>query len=329
MTKVSFSSISDFRVCPRFWYYRWELGRRPAGSGQAPSDFGTAFHAAQATLRTEDLAAAVVTWNKESVRLSWEQRVVGHTLLIAYQAKYQGDPEYRVVCTPLVEAVVEVPLLDPNGEPSGITLKGVIDAVAYDTSGCTVPIECKTTAADIQSEAYWRRAEHGGQASTYMVLCAAAHRPAAYLLWDVIKVPRLNRQLATPLDKRDYYVRDCKWGKAGQLKPGQRENDETHEEFQQRVLDTILGDPEQYFARMRITKTEVEQYEHRADLWGYAKLMEFAMANPDLPVIPRNPDSCNRFGRPCEYDPVCWKGASIFNENLYQVRRRRELPVAG
>ncbi len=322
---VRFSGIADFRTCPRMWYIKHQLGIVPITADNTPSGFGNAFHNALAALRTDDLAAAVATWADQSERgeFTWEQRVIGRTLLIAYAARYNHDSEYRVHGVPVIEAELEIPLLDPSGDDSGIVLQGHIDAVAYDADGCTVPIEDKTTGSDITSESYWKRAERGGQAGTYLLMCATAGREAAYLLWDAIRVPRVERYLATPVDRREFYVRDCKYGKAGDPRPGTRLANETPEAFEARIVEMVTSRPDDFFQRQRIVKTEDELVDHRIDLWGWAVQMREAVANPEMPKVPRNPEACFKFpSNPCPYVGPCFEGASLSNSKLYTIRSK-------
>lgn len=320
---VRFSGIQDYRLCPRLWYIKHRLGYEPVQAGNSPSAFGTAFHNALAALRTENLDTAVRLWDTESAGFTWEQRVIGHTLLIAYAARYNHDAEFRVHGVPVIEAEVEIPLLDPYGTDDGLILQGHMDAVAYDANGSTYIIEDKTTGSDITAESYWTRAERGGQAATYLLLCSTAGRPAAGVIWDAIRVPRLERRMATDIDKREFYVRDCKYGKAGEPKPGTRLTDETPEEFQARIVEMITTRPDDFFVRQRITKTESELYDHRIDLWGWATLVRKSAATNVGPAIPRNPDACNKFpAHPCAYVPVCWQGASLDNMKLYRIRSK-------
>ncbi len=88
----------------------------------------------------------------------------------------------------------------------------------------------------------------------------------------------------------------------GKLYANMRERDETPEEFYVRLLQDIKERPEFYYARGDVVRLEQDEIEHSQDLWHQSRLMrEMELARR----APRHLGQCKRFGRFCNYFPVC------------------------
>jgi hypothetical protein len=94
----------------------------------------------------------------------------------------------------------------------------------------------------------------------------------------------------------------------GKLYANLRDRDETSEEFFVRLLSDIKERPDFYYARGDIVRLERDEREHSHDLWHHARVMrEMQLAKR----APRYLGSCKRFGRMCNYLPVCEGTISI------------------
>lgn len=327
MIRLSYSAITEFQTCPRKYYYSSVLKRGARGSMGRALGFGLAFHEAQAVLwegGDDRLDKARARWSEAAAReaLSFEDTLLGEVLLLGYSLRWD-DFRLNYQGAPLVERRVTVPVLDLQGNPDPeLELVCVFDVVAMDMDGTTVPVEHKTTTSPIDPGApYWQRLEMNLQASIYYIVAGDAGRPVNHILWDVIKAPRLERLLATPVERREFYTRPPKGKSAGDPKPGTRLVDETADEFAARVMDQILTDPAGYFQRQAIYRSEDEIARVRADIWMTGQSMLHSLRTG---AYPRNLDSCQKFNRPCPYLPVCTGQTDIEDERVYTIRRRND-----
>jgi hypothetical protein len=149
--------------------------------------------------------------------------------------------------------------------------------------------------------AYWQKvALTDRQVSLYLMAAEQKGWGQTEILYDVLFKPRLR------LSKN-----------------------ESPEAFEHRVLRDIAEAPERYYQRGTIVRLEHEHVAHRKDLRGIVHLMEAARAmGPD---VPRNVDSCFKYGAPCEFIAVCGGGADIMDDTLFEPkvssRRRQESAV--
>lgn len=333
--RLSYSSISTYQLCPRKYAYSYVERREGIGGRSRPLGFGSAFHAAQEALwgwsgESTDpgrLQGARKAWADAAAteQLSFEDTLLGEVLLIGYAARWD-DLRLSFHGTPLVECKVELPVLRPDGTPDPeLVLVCVFDVVTYDADGSSVVVEHKTTKSDVSpGSAYWGRLDGNLQASIYWLAAADHGRDVQCVLWDVIRAPLFKRADATPLADREYYKRPPAGSgfKPGDLKPGQRIADETADEFAERVMSKVLAEPNAYFGRQELARSDDELDRVRMDLWAVGRQMVHAVRTG---AFPRNLQSCNAFNTPCDYLPVCKGEASIDDPQLYRLRVREEV----
>ena len=325
--QLSYSSISEFQLCPRKWYFNRIERRSRRGGNDRSLGFGTAFHAAQEVLwgsdgtAEEKLPAVLKRWQQaaDEEQLSTEDRILGEVLLIGYSVRWD-DFKLTHNMLPIVEERAVVPVLDLNGNPDpDLELCIVLDVRTLTADGETIPVEHKTTTSPIDEGApYWQRMDQSMQVSLYYMALSDAGHQVGHVLLDAVRAPKMERHLATPVEKRQFYVKAGAWGKVGDPKPGTRIVDETPEEFVQRVQEMVLGNPGGYYARHKLYRDEFELERTRADLWMQGKLMQYAVDNN---LFPRNyPEACTKFNRECQYLPVCKGEVEITDERVYQIR---------
>lgn len=335
--RTSYSAITDWQRCPRYYGYKHVERIDRIGSKGRSLGFGSAFHLAQAKLWSWEgdhadparLQGAAQEFARAALEegLSYEDRVLGEILLIGYTARWD-DLRLSFHTPPIVEQKVIAPILAPNGEPDEeLEVAAVFDVVAYDEEGRTIPVEHKTTVSDISpGSAYWNRLELNLQASLYYIVASDVGRYVGHVLWDAIRAPELKRLQATPPEKREFYVRkterkDGTVAMPGDPKPGIRLNDETANQFAQRVMGEVLSNPLGFYGRLPLHRDESELDRVRYDLWSASRQMLHAK---ETGLFPRNLDACFKFNRPCQYLPVCRGEASIEDPALYRVRESRE-----
>ena len=170
--------------------------------------------------------------------------------------------------------------------------------------------EFKSSSEDVGAgSVYWKRLKVDVQVDTY----TAAVPQAIGVFYDIVQKPKQRPQLATPLDQRKYTKPTTK-EPVSRLYAGQREVDETPEEFQARVMLAILEDPDRYYQRGVIVRLEAEREAAAADRWQTATQLRDSKR---LKIFPRNPDACMSWSRACDYLPVCCGEAAIDDPFLY------------
>lgn len=325
--RVSHSSVQDFLRCPRRWYLKWVAGINAVGPVSRPLDIGRAFHKGQEQWWTLEgdvatrLQAAHQAFHAAcSPDMSWEDRVIGPQLLTGYAVRY-ADDELRFHAIPLAERKVILPVLDPDGHPDPeLEYTVVFDVLGYDADGSTVLVEHKTTSSDLMGVKFWQRFDTSLQLPLQMLAALDSGREPSKLVVDVVRAPVMHRAKATPIERREFYVRDSKWGKAGDPKPGTRLRDETREEFEARAQEMLLAAPDAFFARKEYFPNEETLAAARLDVWSVGRQMLDVVKRGGY--APRSPDGCEKYGSVCEYDPTCWRGAALTDTRLYAVRSR-------
>lgn len=172
-------------------------------------------------------------------------------------------------------------------------------------------VEHKTTSSDIApGSTYWRKLTLDTQVSQYLRGVDSVDG----MLYDVIRKPSIRPYKATPEESRKYT-------KAGALYAGQREADETPEEWAERLIADISAKPDAYYRRGTIVRTSEEASEAMRDTWLVAGSIRESMAND---AWPRNPGSCDSYGRTCEYWPVCAGETTIDDDRKYRTSEAGE-----
>lgn len=97
----------------------------------------------------------------------------------------------------------------------------------------------------------------------------------------------------------------------------QRAEDETVEEYRERISGLITKEPWHYYQRGIVTRRDLEIEEARWDLWLTAKQIREI---EKVGRYPRNPNSCTMYSRTCAYFDVCWSGGDINDPHLFETR---------
>lgn len=268
------------------------------------------------------------------------RRAVLEALMLGYHERWQdmtwhGAPYDGAPMEVLaVEREFTAPLTNPStGKPSkSLQRGGKIDAlvrvridkapgmpamvhVPFDTLPVWV-VEHKSSGEDFSPGSdYRRRLRLDTQVSGYHVGARALNLGSvAGVLYDVIGKPGLRPQKATPRDKQ-------KWTKPTKTQPsrlysGQRETDESVDEFQSRVIDWIAGGDA--YARFEVTRLAHEEEAAARDTWQRAQEIRDARR---LGRFPRNASSCGMYGRTCAYLPIC-EGTATENDGTRYRRAK-------
>ncbi len=296
---VSHSELATFRRCPTEWRFRYVLRREPKGPKSQALTKGTAIH---------KVIGAYHRGEKPDLSgLAPQDRAV----VRGYRA-YWGDPD-RQVDVEKTDVPFQI-MIDPT-----IMVVGEFDAkgVRKDTKKKTI-VEHKSTSEDItMGSAYWNKvALVDSQVTSYLLASRIMGWGEVEVLYDVLLKSTMKRQFATPLEKRQY-TKATKT-QPSRLHADQREVDETEDEFEYRVLEDIFKRPEHYYQRGVVVRLEQDHAAHIKDVKGTVRLLQLARDMGEN--VPRNTDSCFKYGRPCDFYPVCSSGVDVLDDTFYQKK---------
>ena len=282
------SRLSALRTCQRLHKFRYLDGYRPVKTADALR-FGTLVHLGleawwKADSNRLEHALVAMTGEADPFELAKAQ-----AMLIGYDARWL-DADLTVLA---VEEQFETELRNPETGAASRTwrLGGKIDAIIKDAKGQVWLVEHKTSSEDISSGSdYWKRLRMDAQVSDYLDGARALGFEPAGVLYDVLRKPGLR-----PL-------------KANK----QRTEDETPEEYRARCIADLEADS---FQRSEVVRLERDVDESRFDRWQLAVQLQESIRTERYP---RNPNSCVRFGRTCEYLVVCCGEASLEDSSLFR-----------
>lgn len=287
------SEMRVFRRCQREHHFMYGLGYRPTSDVESLR-FGSAIHLGlEAWWLGKGLDAAIEAATSAAADPYEAARL--RVLLRGYDARWSSECH----CVAGVEVEFRAPLINPGTGAASRTymLGGKID-VLLDRGF----IEHKTTAQEIGvGSTYWRKLALDSQVSTYYAGAKALGREVEGCVYDVIRKPAIRPLRATPEESRKYT-------KDGRLYANQRAEDETVEEYEARLTEEVGAHPDRYYQRGEVVRLEAEEREAQLDAWQISR----AMRNADkAQAFPRNADACERYGRMCEFFPVCSGTASL------------------
>lgn len=286
---ITNSEIATHRTCARRHHYRYELLLRPRSSDKALHT-GHQAHDFQELWWAEERRAALAMPSEP---------LIG-ALMAGYDARWGDETQWE-------SREVENEHYVTLGEPvmgTQLVLGSKLDGLVINTRTLELYVrEFKTTAYDIApGSMYWQSIRLNTQIDTYSYILRQEGVEVSGTLYDVVHKPRLEPLKATPADQ-------IKWTKAKPAtknKPaepsrpyaGVRLKDETDDEFAARVALTIGEEPERYYGRAIIRRAAEQIEEFVDELEHYSR--QLIVAPPH-----RNPDSCIKFNRLCEYHPLC------------------------
>lgn len=306
---LTVSSTKAYRRCPREYYLGNVKLLRPRRERAQALRYGSAVHLGLETyLSTGDIQAAIATLT--TADLDPFDAVRAEVMLIGYDARW-ADSGLETIA---VEAEFDCPMTNPATGAASRTyrLAGKIDAVVRLPDGRVAIMEHKTTSVDISGGSpYWERLRLDAQVSTYFVGARSLGFDPEVCIYDVLRKPGIRPRLATPMESRRYK-------KDGSLYANQRTEDESPEQFRDRLIEAVSAAPDAHFARGEVVRFESEEKDAAHDMWMVGRMIR----NSELAGRwPRNPDACERYGRFCEFWPLCVGQAS---EDEYDVGEAHE-----
>ena len=309
-TILTHSSRKTFQGCPRKYKLSYVDGYRPTEEREALF-FGKLFHAGlEAWSKSgRDLSAAKkAVWDQMQEAENADEYLYAKisALLGGYHRRYKDEALVLVAA----EQAFRTPILNPETaqESKLYVNEGVIDRIVMDDGRHKI-LETKTTVDDIAPDSdYWRLLSIDPQISNYYLGATALGYTVESCIYDVIRKPSLRPYKATPLEARKYT-------KDGKLYANQRENDETPEEYYNRLCIDIAQDADKYYARQEIPRSKSDLSEAMFDTWHTAQTIHFYELKDKWP---RNTNSCVTTYGKCPYLNVCLGMASIEDEALFK-----------
>lgn len=216
------------------------------------------------------------------------------------------------------EEAFQVPIVNPETGRASRTFvfAGKIDRRVVLSDGRKAIEENKTTSDDISMESdYWKRLRVDTQIARYVLAGRSLGHPVDTVLYDVTKKPTMRPSnvpltdeegVKIVLDADGARVRTKdgkKWRESGDTAQGYvlQTRPETPDEWAARLHAAVSANPEAYFARREIPRTDSELAEARRDLWDHAQILHQCDTENRWP---RNSAACIGFGR-CQYLDLC------------------------
>lgn len=272
------SRMSALLACLRKHYWRYEVGLRRTVDADALR-FGSAWHVAmEARWEKKDIAAVFEAAISSKTQLDELQLAMLSGMLAGYYTRYQDDPIKSV--HPEVE--FNVPLVGSRT----FNVAGKIDGLAVLHDGRLALVEHKTAGCDIAPDSdYWLRLRGNAQVMQYVLAARSLGWDVALVIYDVARKPAIR----------------------------QKQN-ETPEQFGERLAADCQERPEFYFARREVPVLDDDLAEFQVQRLVMGRMIlscrkEARNARKPEHGWPRNvgETSC----RICEYSGFCLQNTGV------------------
>lgn len=318
------SRLKVAQECPRKHHYRYEVGLSAVAPDAPALLFGTsAHHGLEAWWRAHQegapqLALAAALHAAESSYPSDDLFALAllKALVTAYDARWSEWA--RTVEVIGVEVPFECELRHPVTRETAQTWRvaGKIDALVRLADGRAAIIEHKTTSGDAGAGSdYRRKLTLDAQVSTYFMGAEALGHAADLCVYDVLRKPAIKPLLATPEESR-------RVKKDGTPYAGIRLADESHLEYEARLLQGIAADPDRYLIHAEIVRSDEERAAHAWALWHAVRAIEetrrAARVSRDVRAVPQHAGACMTHHSPCAYLPICEGTANARDPSRYR-----------
>jgi hypothetical protein len=306
---ITNSRLRAFRRCPRYHQHAYVDLVRPVEQSYALR-FGTLIHLGLEHYWKADTFKLSAAFSAMRAAESDEFELVkAEELLRGYSIRWADDGWETIA----VEKEFSVPLVHPaTGEVFPARLGGKLDALARKDGRVYIP-EHKTSSEDISpGSVYWQKLTLDSQVSTYLQAAKEmGYSDVAGVLYDVLLRPPMEPKKATPEESRKY-TKATKT-QPSRLYANQRDTDESLEEYRIRLREDIASDPDCYYQRGTVVRTESEEREAAFDLWHWSEAVLRGG------YAPRNTEQCRTVYGTCPYLSVCTGVDSL--DNVLKFRR--------
>lgn len=307
--ELSATSIECFMSCRRQYWFRYIQKLRPLRR-ETPLTMGSAVHSGQeylfkccvdSPIDRDALRETVLgEYSADELALAGTDPLVAIEMVMAWDKAVEWREKWKFL-------EVEPKLRVPAGTGRRLIVR--FDGVVQDRKTKTKYIlEHKTIKGRVDD----RRLNHllwDTQASVYVLAARETGHDVAGIIYNFMPKPTFTKALATPSDKRKYK-------KDGTLYSNMREDDETDEEYMQRVRDWYtenMFDPT--FFRQHIVMRNKNQVEMMVN--------QVKMIASDIRACERagtfymNPAACKILS--CPYQQVCLEDTPEVRDANYRV----------
>jgi len=299
MLRISYSSTSTFRECPRKYHYRYRMGRVPTTDADVLR-LGKAVH------------QALEHWWEDGPEAARGFLLTNADIITPVEAakvsamlEHYNPPrdEYEVIAT---EKRFELALPDPFGDErsdsvmqlgEAVLWRGYADSVLLDKrSGKTVVRECKTTSEEIIGFGpFWSRIAIDAQTALYKLAFGADG-----IVYDVLRKPMHRVSQA-----------DSK-GTDNEL--------DAIANYRERVSGIIAAAPEEWFQWRPLWRDADDIRDAHIDLWQTTRKILWSEKHD---AFEKHDNACRSFYGICPYLDVCAGRASLDDEALFMDREER------
>ncbi len=323
---ITKSRLAAFNSCQRLHHIQYNLGYRTLAPREL-ADWGTMFHAGLDAWWAAHMEGGEALLALPNAQAAMQAARVGlavddfamakaEVMMIAYDARWAPTMGEWEVLGVEVEFIATIP------GRKRLRVAGKLDKVLRKrTTGRKWFGEHKTTGVDLaEGSTYWQRLRMDPQVSIYhRGMAALGHEDLEGCLYDVVDRPSIKPLKATPMDKRKY-TKPSKKEPISRLYANQRENDETVDEYRDRLAGLVGAEPDAFFARAEVVRLEGELEASDADVEETALQIR---AGSQTGVAPRNPGNCFLYNRPCDYLDACSGIASLDDETRYRREEKQ------
>lgn len=296
---LTMSAARTWNLCKRKYEIQYILGYSPVKKSDA-LNFGTEAHT---LLERYWLGHTPVS---PSYGPSHDKAKLS-ALILGYAVRWRDDDirKYRVVAA-------EHEFVTKDGR-----FAGKIDVIVLSLEdGKLYVVEHKTTSEDISlGSDYWLKLRLDEQVSMYSMAVKEKFPQYEFggVIYDVLKKTKKEPLKATPVEERKYTKKD------GKLYANQRENDEAPNEYFNRIMEDIIADPNAFYQRRIVTRTDAEIEEFKKEL-VLCQMESFSYTLGTIfggGLYPRNPSACFIYHSRCPWHDVCCGVDSLDNKDRY------------
>jgi len=311
MIRITHSSMSLAKTCLRAYEFRYVTGIVRERT-DPPLRIGSLFHEGLEKKAIPD-KPEYPDWCRDPEErykhdCDYELAVA---MVRAYLEYWEDDACETIVAEQMFSSAIYNPATGRSSRT--VEVGGKVDKIVRLPDGRKALMEHKTTSEDLEPDSYyWSRLMLDQQVSLYYM-----HADVETVLYDVTRRPALRPKMVPVLDEHGFEVvvddetGDRVFKKNGEPRKtaGKGMTRETEPEdpydFGERVYAAMSEEPERYFARREIPRTEADIEEFQKELWIQAKILYECTQRK---FFFRNTNACKTWGRPCQFFDLCYCG---------------------
>lgn len=312
-TILTNSCLTTFKTCPRKYQFQYEMGYNPKYDTEALT-IGKLVHAGieyWANNRKNNINKIEITISDNPYidKREFEYILAKARAMVDMYIDVYKDDNYETV---LAESEGRAPLINVKTmrESSKYEIGFKIDRIVRNLQGKTFIIETKTTSEDIDSPdaSYFKKLYLDPQVSTYYLGAEVNGIKVESCIYDVIRKPNATPFKATPIEKRKYKTN-------GELYSSCRYEDETPGEFYTRIKEELSKNPQKYYIRKEITRSDNDLLEHMYDMHTVSESISLYRK---IGKFPRHTNACTSTYGACVFLDVCTNKTTLEDTSKFE-----------